>query len=406
MKSVRRYRIGILFIMIFMSVSFFGCGKKKSAPKSGTDVTSEKEKVSSLYGHDFIAHKELKYAEEYKIDYYDNGLTYIQIGEDKILLFDEGVEMPKEDMSGYIILQKPLNNIYMASSSSMDYFLYLNEIDKITMTSTKEEDWSVEEIKDLVKNEEIAYVGKYSAPDYEYLLDDGCSLAVENTMINHAPAAKEKIEQLGIPVIVERSSLENEPMGRLEWIKFYGILMDKEDEADSFFDEQVAKLNEIDNKIKNDLENNSELADKKISAACFYINASGIPAVRNPEDYMTKLVKTAGFDYSFESLTDNSNKTFTNLQMEEFFAGAIDTDVLIYSASFATPPKDMNELIGMDKLLADLNAVKNKNVWCYNIDIFQRPTKMAEIVEEFYEIYKYTAFGTEEPKTKYFYRLK
>ena len=63
------------------------------------------------------------------------------------------------------------------------------------------------------------YAGKYNAPDYELILSKACDLAIESTMISHSPEVKEQLEQLGIPVLVERSSYESHPLGRMEWLK-------------------------------------------------------------------------------------------------------------------------------------------------------------------------------------------
>ena len=60
---------------------------------------------------------------------------------------------------------------------------------------------------------DILYAGKYSKPDYELILANGCKLAIESTMINHTPDVKEKLEELGIPVLVEQSSYENASAG-------------------------------------------------------------------------------------------------------------------------------------------------------------------------------------------------
>ena len=77
---------------------------------------------------------------------------------------------------------------------------------------------------------DILYAGKYSAPDYELILDEGCNLAIENTMIYHNPEVKEKLEELGIPVLVERSSYESHPLGRLEsvYMEYYLIKRKKQ----------------------------------------------------------------------------------------------------------------------------------------------------------------------------------
>ena len=89
---------------------------------------------------------------------------------------------------------------------------------------------------------DIEYAGKYSAPDYEAICDADCDLALESTMIYHTPKVKEQLERLGIPVLVERSSYESNPLGRMEWIKLYGVLTGKEEQAEALYDEQLDAL--------------------------------------------------------------------------------------------------------------------------------------------------------------------
>ena len=83
------------------------------------------------------------------------------------------------------------------------------------------------------------------------VLDEGCGLAVENTMISHTPEVKEKLEQLGIPVLVERSSYEESPLGRVEWIKLYGLLTGQLDTAEQFFEKSVQQVQAVEKETKN-----------------------------------------------------------------------------------------------------------------------------------------------------------
>ena len=92
-------------------------------------------------------------------------------------------------------------------------------------------------LKEAMEKGDIIYAGKYSEPDYETMLDEECDLALESTMINHTPEVKEMIEDLGIPVMIDRASYESDPMGRAEWIKLYGELTDHQKEAEAFFEE-------------------------------------------------------------------------------------------------------------------------------------------------------------------------
>ena len=61
-------------------------------------------------------------------------------------------------------------------------------------------------------------------------------------MILHNPEVKEQLEACGIPVIVEHSSYETDPLGRLEWVKFYGALFDAEDAAEQLFETETCYI--------------------------------------------------------------------------------------------------------------------------------------------------------------------
>ncbi len=70
-------------------------------------------------------------------------------------------------------------------------------------------------------------------------------LQLSPTMILHAPKVQEMIETLGIPVFIDRSSYESQPLGRTEWIKLYGAMMNKEEEAAAFFDSQAQIIEKL-----------------------------------------------------------------------------------------------------------------------------------------------------------------
>lgn len=106
----------------------------------------------------------------------------------------------------------------------MDLICQTGGLSHVAYTALKEDDWYVQQAKDAMADGSLVYAGKYSAPDYEQLLQGGCTFAIENTMVTHNPEVKEKLEELGIRVMVERSSYEKHPLGRLEWIKLFGIL--------------------------------------------------------------------------------------------------------------------------------------------------------------------------------------
>ena len=96
-----------------------------------------------------------------------------------------------------------------------------------------------------MRSGDILYAGKYNKPDYELIVSEGCSLAIENVMITHSPEVVEMLGNFGIPVLIDYSSYESHPLGRVEWIRFYGALLDKEEEAEQEFARQTAVVESV-----------------------------------------------------------------------------------------------------------------------------------------------------------------
>ena len=255
----------------------------------------------------------------------------------------------------------------------MDLFCALDGLDSISLSGTNADGWYIDEAKKALEDGSISFAGKYSAPDYELILSKNCDLAIESTMIYHKPEVKEKLEQFGIPVLVEHSSYESHPLGRTEWLKLYGVLLGKEELADKLFQEQVDKLKAIED---------SESTGKTV--AFFYINSVGAANVRKSGDYVSKMIELAGGKYIFSDLgaeDDNSLSTM-NMQMEEFYAGAKDADYIIYNSTIDGELTDISQMLEKSSLLADFKAVKDGNVWCTNQNLFQETMELGTMIED------------------------
>ena len=355
--------------------------------KTGSSEYRADEKL--VYDHSM----ELKYATQFGVDYYQDGYKVITLSTgEKFIVVPEGKDVPDtgEKMT---VIRQPLQNIYMVSSSQMDLVRAIDGLASVKMTGTKESDWYIDEIKTLMQKGNIIYAGKYNAPDYEMLLAEECDLAVENTMIYHKPEVQEKIEELGIPVIVEQSSTESHPLGRVEWVKLYGVLLDKEEEAEAFFENEMNSLN--------DISENEDNMDNKVSVAYFYVNSRGVVNVRKSGDYIAKMIEMAGGKYLFDNLTDENALSTMNIQMEEFIEKAMDADYLVYSSSIDGNIYTIEELLVKCPELKDSKAVSEGNVWCTEKNMFQETTGISNMILEFY----YMITG-EEYDFKYIYQLK
>ncbi len=335
------------------------------------------------------------YADKFSVDYYEGGYKLITITDDsRFLVIPEGGKLPPGTPGDIMPIYQPVKNVYLAATSAMCLFDALQSLDAIRLSGTKAEGWYIDNAVEAMEDGRIIYAGKYSEPDYELLLSEGCPLAVESMMIGHASDVKDKLEELGITVLVDKSSLEAHPLGRTEWIKLYGALLNKEDEAETVFSEQKAAFDEA---VTGDSTGKT--------AAFFYISTSGKAVVRKSGDYITKMIELAGGEYVFSDIGDPEVKTSTvTVEMETFFAAARDADYIIYNATIDKELDTMDELLEKSPLMADFKAVKNGRVWCTDKNVYQETTKLGEMTKSFHMIFSGEADSLD--RVPFFYKLK
>lgn len=347
---------------------------------------------------------ELSYAENFAVDYYEGGykLLTTRLNGDRILLVPKHQQAPKDaealvspsaegEPGKLIVLQEPVKNLYLVASSVMDMFAQLDSMDAISMCGLKEEDWYIPAAKQAMKEGTLLYAGKYSQPDYELLLSQNCSMAIENSMIYHTPEVMEKLDEFGIPTLVEYSSYEEHPLGRVEWVRFFGALLDQEEKADQLFEKQKEALKRVE----------AEESTGK-TVAFFYITSNGLVQVRQSTDYIPKMIELAGGKYVFENLGDpDSRRSTVNLQLEDFYDGAQDADFLVYNTTIDRQVQTLEDLLKKCSLLKDFKAVKNHQVWCTTEDMYQQSMSAGNLIEDFHRM-----LTGDDKETRYLYRLE
>ena len=355
-------------VLILVVLLLTGCSV---APASlGSSAPEGKE----IPGLTWESSMELEYATEFAVDYYAGGYALIEvIGDCRYLVVPEGREVP-EDLDGSIkVLQQPLDTIYLQATSAMALFDRIDGLGSIRLVGTRKDGWYVENAVKAMEEGKMLFSGSYSQPDYELMVEEGCDLAIESTMILHAPKVQEMIEQLGIPVFVEHASYEKHPLGRTEWVKVYGVMLDKEKEAEDFFKTQTDAIRQF-----RDLENTGK------TVAFFYLASNGSVNVRATTDYVPKMIEIAGGNYIFTDISDpDTKRSSISLTMEEFYNTAVGADYLIYNATIDDPIYTIDELIAKDSLFADFKAVKSGDVWCTGKYLFQATDITGELIVDF-----------------------
>ena len=393
------YRFSLIITTLLLCMWIFGgCASNAASPAqidsrvTSSDAASSEQTDSQTFSQDVAdsaitdyhasswaameptGHMPLDYATEFAVDYYD-GLALITIGgTDRYLLIPENAKAPADLDTDIIPIRKP-DTIYLAASAGMDYFRVLKAFDTVRMTSTQAVNWSLPEVVQALDSEKMLYAGKYSAPDYELLLREGIDLAIESTMIYHTPEVMEMIQDLGMPVIVDRSSYESNPLGRTEWIKLYSVIVDHEEEAETFFKGQIDTLKELE-----------DFPNTEKTVAFFYFTTDGKVVVRASTDYIPTMIEMGGGRYIFKGVTDESGSVSVGLTLEKFYDIAKDVDYIVYNGSIDTTVKNLDSLLAKNELLKEFKAYKDGNCWLSTGAMYQRTDLAADMIMDFHKL--------------------
>lgn len=389
-------------IFLIGLLGLFGCGSPSS---NSMESNSTEEKYTSevadtaenklVYEHSM----DLQYAENFSADYYEGGYKILTTMDGtKILIVPKGKDTPAGIDSDTIVLKEPVGNLYLVSSAVMDMFDKIDAIGQIRFSAQKKDGWYIDGARKAMEDGSLIYAGKYSKPDYELLVSENCSLAIENKMITHSPEVVEMLADFDIPAVIEYSSYESEPLGRMEWVKFFGALTGREEQAEEVFQKQIQIVDQI---VQEDQKDTIDRAHNTV--AFFYITSNGLAQVRKSTDYVPKMIALAGGKYIFEDLSDETpGRSTMNMQLEDFYNGAKDVDYLIYNSAIDGGVDNIDQLLEKCPVLADFKAVQNGNVWCTTNDMYQQSMSIGYMIGDMHAMLT----GADENQMKYLFRLK
>ncbi len=307
----------------------------------------------------------LEYTKAFSVKYLKGGFKKIEDGDGRtLILAPEGKKVP-EEYKDEMIVNIPLKNVLISATTQACLLRPIDELKSIKAVTTDLNQWTMDEIKSGMKEENITFVGENNAPDYEKI----CSLKPDIVFTYSGPYGTQdmmqKLDELGVVYAVDNEYLEEDPLGRLEWIKFISAFYDKEDMAEKYFDEVVNNVNDISEK----------LASVEKPTIAWGMIFDGKVYVPDGNSFAAKMIEMAGGDYIFKDSSIENGE----ISIEEFYDKGKNADIFMYSSSISYSP-NFKDIIEMEPSLADFKAVKEKNVWCLDDDYHQSIDKTDELI--------------------------
>lgn len=314
---------------------------------------------------------EVDYAQGFSVELFQGGYRMLTVGDpaQQYLVVPEGMSVPEEVDEAVTVLQMPIDNVYIASTGMVSLMNAIDALDCVKLVATDADGWYIDEVKAAVENGVIGFSGNYKEPDYEMMVEQGIQLHIDNAMVDSVPEVNEKFTELGIPNLVEISSKENHPLARVEWVKLLGVLFDREEQAQAYFDNQKALMDQA-----------TAAESSGITVAMGYITSSGKCYARNGGDYLVQMIGLAGGEYICADMEPEESGN-TSMTFEEWYAAFKDADYLFYW-NLGNKFYSIAEMTEYEPLFADFKAVKEGHVWVTSPDFTQATSAISSIVAD------------------------
>ncbi|SFD11323.1 iron complex transport system substrate-binding protein [Algibacter lectus] len=327
----KKYVSSILF---FILIGFFSCKKKKESTTEAFVAKEVKLKYAKGFSiKDLGMYKTL----EIKSPWPNAETTF------KYVLANYG-----DDRQADNTISLPIKKIVVTSTTHLPALELLGvEQTLVGFPGTKY--ISSEKIRSRVDNGSIRELGKNEGINTEVLLELNPDLVV-GFGIDGNNRSLDLIARAGIPVIFNGDWVEESPLAKAEWIKFFGVLYNKEKEADSIF-----------NRIETEYLNAKKLAKNVKNRPTILSGAmhNDIWYLPNGTSTEAQLLRDANTDYLWN---DSKGTGSLQLNFESVFMKAQDADIWLSPSNYSS----LEKLKNASAHNAEFKAFKNKNIYTTN----------------------------------------
>ncbi|MDB0038028.1 ABC transporter substrate-binding protein [Polaribacter sp.] len=193
----------------------------------------------------------------------------------------------------------------------------------------------------------IAEIGKENSLNTEILLDLQPELVVGYS-VTSPDKSLTTLQKAGINVIYNGDWLEETPLGKAEWIKFFGVLFDKEKQADSIF--KAIETNYVNAK------KSALLGLQKPTVLSGAIMSKDIWNLPAGESFVAQFLKDANLTYLWK---DTKGKGSLSLSFESVFDKGANADIWIAPGYFTSK----KQLLESNALYAKFKAFQDDNIY-------------------------------------------
>ena len=271
--------------------------------------------------------EENSYAKLFEITHYSNCKVISVINPwdttrilQKYVLVEKDSPLPDNLPHGTII-RTPVENIIMYSTIHASIWEELGALENVAGICEPEYLTS-QNAKQMLTEGKIQDCGMAASPNVEKIIEIDGQFIVASPFENGGYGQAEK---LGIPIFESADYMENHPLGRVEWMKVFGLLSGREDVADSLFKSTENSYNALKALAAGAVGKPRIMSERKYGSSWFIVGGAS---------YIAQMYKDAGADYIFSDNPDTGSVPFA---FETVFDKGADSDLWVFKYAAERP---------------------------------------------------------------------
>lgn len=373
-------------VICISGCGFFGGnsndGKEETTPiesvNAGTATETTVPQATEVSGlekdRDIVVDK----AKFFNIESFKDGYYIIDTQKDnfsqRVLVVPEGKEIPEGTGKDTIIVKQPVTTSRVDSISWIDLLERIQPemVDKVTLVATKKEKMKIDRVSNNMDVGITEFSGTVQKPDVALIKSKNPGFYFAHPDLLDEDAYNLLKEEEIYPFISYYHK-EEDPLGRLEWIKVLGAIFGDFDSAEAYYNDQKAVFESVD----------ASKAQGKTFVMFYLDKEKDIVYVRRMADAIAVLGTAAG---GKNMHSDSSRRGWEEIKTDDFITGYKDTDYMIYMSDHGDSIMSLTDLKNSNEKFGEFKAVKDNNVWRTSKD-FQIMNNYGDLVKDLNSVF-------------------
>jgi len=302
---------------------------------------------------------EVRYSRQFEV-IFTSGYKLVRDALNRTLILVPRGGEPPRGLEGTVVYT-PIERVVLMSATHVALIERLRErapwiLDRVAgIMWGKQYEWYFGDVAERLSRGLIRDVG----PDYSPSIEELVALRPDLVIIYTYPGMDlpQRLDELGIPYVVDNEYLETNPLGRFEWIKLVATFFNLDEEAYQIF-------SEVERGVRRVVEDASR-SSGEAPLVCWFMVYRGTVYAAGGGSFPAETLDMLGARYAFSDIKSSGS---VSINVEEAVTRCREADVVVYPTSFIS---NISEILAQAPELGVIKAFREGRVYAYAPTVYQ-----------------------------------